>query len=251
MRMTYRPVALTCLLVLLSAPAAMAQSITASSLKQDAVTLLLGELLPTGTGHSRTDQNLEKAIDAIEDSLAPELWADPNHLVVATGAEVFQAERRAMRRLEDVLGDGFADPGIVRDAMVGLISADATLVEIAINGALGAEGVADCEAGSDGDSDSGTDCNCAKARRWIAGAEEQRALAFAAFEADDFETSIQAFMGAWKNAYRARPEVAECPVLDVVCPCVNDNLPVFTSFADGFRPSPVALSKRMGTTSPS
>lgn len=236
MQLTHRlDVALTCLLVLLLAPAAMAQPNTGYSLKQDAV-VLLEEILPTG--HSRTDRNLEKAIDAIEDSLAVELWADANHLVIETGAEVFQAERRAMRNLEKVLEDGFADQEIVEEAMVDLISADATLVEIAILGARGAEGVADCEAGSDGDSDSdpGTDCDCAKAQRWIAGAEEQRALAFTAFEAGDFETSIQAFMGAWKEAYRGRFEVAECPILDVACPCVNESLPVFTSFADGSRP---------------
>ncbi len=84
MRMTHRlNVTLTCLLALLLAPAAMAQPNTGYSLSQDAVALL-EDLLPTG--HSRTDRNLEKAIDAIEDSLALELWADPNHLVVETGA---------------------------------------------------------------------------------------------------------------------------------------------------------------------
>ncbi len=234
--MTHSPnVTLICLLALRSAPAAMAQPYTGYWLSQEAVTLL-ADLLPTG--HSRTDRNLEKAIDAIEDSLALELWTDPNHLVAGIGAEVFQAERRAMRRLEDVLEDGVADEEIVEEAMVFLISTDATLVEIAILGLRGAEGVADCEAGSDGDSDSDprTDCDCAKARNWIAGALEQQALAFTAFSAADFEASVRAFMVAWKETNRGRFELAECPVLDVDCPCLNDNMPVFTSFADGSRP---------------
>ena len=74
MRMTHNlSVTLICLLALLSAPAAMAQPSTGYSLSQDAVALLQ-DLLPSG--HSRTDRNLENAIEA--DSLrSPKVIKSP------------------------------------------------------------------------------------------------------------------------------------------------------------------------------
>ncbi len=258
MRMTYRPVALTCLLVLLLASAAMAQPGTPFTFKEEAIAALEGTL---PTGHSRSDRRIEKAIDAIEASLAPELWEDANHLVNETGVEVFQAEIKAIRKLQKVLEDGFA-PEVV-EAIENLIFADVTLSEIAINEALAAEGVADCDAGdpgngggsdsdsdsgSDSDSDSGSDsdsdsgfgteidCDCAKALRRIASAEEQQSLAFQAFDADDYQAAAIALKRSWKKAVKAQLAVAACPVLDVPCPCVNESMPVFSSFADGSRP---------------
>ncbi len=251
---TFKPAILACLLVLLLTPATLAQTTepTAFSLKEGTVALLQ-DTLPTG--HGRTNRRIEAAIDFIEGSLALELWVDPDHLVKATGAAVFNAEKKAIRKLDKILGDGAAPTAATdaaADAIGDLLAADALLAEIALDEAIASLAVADCDAGvpggsggdSDSDSDSGSDsdsdgnanafepdCNCNKAQRRVAKAEEQLALALAAIAEDDFEAAINAYKRAWRQACKGGLAVALCPVLEVTCPCASD--PIWAPFVDG------------------
>ncbi len=240
-----KPAILACLLVLLLSPAILAQSSedTAFSLKEGTVVLLEDAF----SGHGRSDRRIEKAIGFIEDSLDPWLWADGNHLVKATGAEVFNAEKKAIRKLEKILDDAGAPTIAVdaaTDAIAALLAADVLLAEIALDEAIASRAVADCDAGvpggggsgdsdSDSDSDSdtdsdidpyATDCDCNRADRRIAKAEEQLALALAAIADGDFDAAVNAYKKAWKKACKGRLAVAECPVVEITCPCASDSL---------------------------
>lgn len=246
-----KPATLACLVVLLLSSAALAQTSepTAFSLKEGAV-ILLQDTLPSG--HKRTDRRIEKAIGFIEDSLALELWVDGDHLVKATGTEVFHAERQAVRKLDKILGDAAAPTAAkdaAADAIGDLLAADALLAETALDDAVAALAVADCDAGapsfgssgdsdSDSDSDSdgavdpfATDCNCNKAERRIARAQEQLALALAAIADGDFVAAINAYKRAWKKACKGGLAVAECPVVEITCPCAGD--PLWDPFVPG------------------
>ncbi len=238
-----KPAIFACLLVLLLSPATQAQTTepTAFSLKEGVVTLL-DDSLPTG--HKRSNRRIEAAIDFIEESLALELWVDGDHLVKVTGTEVFNAERQAIRKLDKILDDAAAPTGAVAAAtaaIADLLAADALLAETALDDAISALAVADCDAavpgggGGDSDTDSdsdtdgavdpfATDCNCNKAERRIARAEEKLALAMAAIDEGDFGAAINAYKRAWKKACKGGLAVAECPVVEISCPCAGDPL---------------------------
>ena len=69
----------------------------------------LAGLLPTGS--SKDDKAIQKAIDAIDDSLNPDYWADDAHLT-DDGKKVFDEEKKAVKELGKVKGGASAAAGL-------------------------------------------------------------------------------------------------------------------------------------------
>jgi len=90
----------------------------------------LAAVLPTG--NKQNDNRISKAIDAIEDSLDADLWADDSHLT-KDGHRVFSEEKKAVQELKNVSGSA---AGAAQAAIDLLLDADRRLAQAAIDVAL-------------------------------------------------------------------------------------------------------------------
>jgi hypothetical protein len=88
-------------------------------------------------GDARDARTLERALDALDDSLDPELWAGDDHLDGRRGRRVFDAERRAVRELDRLRGDA-TEPAA--DAIELLVDADRRLTRRALDVAIATGG---------------------------------------------------------------------------------------------------------------
>jgi probable HAF family extracellular repeat protein len=89
-------------------------------------------------------KHLDDAIAALNRSLRPEYWVDPNHLAAKTGKLVFDQEKQAVSKLTECLNrkrpaSTISKP-LLQDWINRLVLADRTLAETAINEAIGAAG---------------------------------------------------------------------------------------------------------------
>lgn len=147
-------------------------------------------MLPTGdTGD---DKRIEKAIEAINDSLDPSLWVDNTHLDPDDGKDVFKAERKAAKELEKV------DTVDVSAQMDALVTADAVLATTAIDDATAALDAADCEA---------DDNDCDKAAKELEKALEDMAKAADEVADGDADKAIERYRKAWEHAQKALGEL--------------------------------------------
>ena len=190
---------------------------TPRALKTQAIELLEA-VLPTGDRHA--DRRIQQAIDWIHDSLKDPLWADDEHLVKGDGKSVFDAERRAARKLLKALDRGL--PPAIEDAMIqtltNLLLADRLLAEVAIAEATVAIEMSSCEPAEDeGDSDSDSDsgssepaCDCNLAWAKLTKAHEKMTQAQDEIDSGNFDRAIKRYKKAWERALDADCAVAGC-----------------------------------------
>ncbi|MEO6063660.1 MAG: hypothetical protein ABIQ99_17145 [Thermoflexales bacterium] len=131
----------------------------------------LAGMLPTGD--KKTDESINKAISAIEDSLAPDLWNGASWLT-QKGQKVFENEKKAVSELQKITTPA---PGIV-SAISGLVTVDRNLAVTAIADAG--------PAGADPQD--------------IAKANQNLAEGDAKALAGDFDTAIESYKNAWQFA---------------------------------------------------
>jgi len=110
---------------------------TAMSLKQDvlaqATALLPG--LP-----SREAKKLEEAIKKLGESLDPAFWIDGNHVVDKHGNKVFDREKDAVKKLDELITDNSIPDVTLHDMIDALVLADRSLAEVALADAIAASG---------------------------------------------------------------------------------------------------------------
>ncbi len=92
----------------------------------------LSDLLPTGD--DKTDKRIEKAVEHIEKSLAPELW-ETEFSLTEKGKKVFDEEKKAVKELIKI-----ENGPAVSQAITYLLEADRVLAQIAIDDAVAAGG---------------------------------------------------------------------------------------------------------------
>ncbi len=139
----------------------------------------LGALLPTGD--SKSDKAIGKAIDAIEDSLDPEYWADDGHLT-AEGKKVFDREKKAVEELGKVKGPASTTTQAVIATLIGI---DEALAQSAIDIAIAVDGE----------------------QREIDKALSEMSKAAADLAAGKHEKAIERYKDAWKHATKAVKDV--------------------------------------------
>ncbi len=168
----------------------------------------LAVLLPTGD--SKNDKKIEKAIKALDKSLDPDLWVDPNHPDEKDGHKVFNEEKKAVKSLLKVMA-----PPDVSAFIDALVLADETLAQIAID-------EVDCSAASNPKDEE-------KCQKELDKANEEMAKA-----ADDLadgkpDKAIDHYKKAWEHALKALKKIGapkrgedalEAPVVAAEVPSV-------------------------------
>jgi len=110
---------------------------TAKSLKQN-VLAQANALLP---GLPQKEANkLEAAIKKLGESLDPALWIDGNHVVDKDGQRVFDREKYAANKLEDLINDNSIPDATLEGMIDSLVVADRMLAEQALADAIAAAG---------------------------------------------------------------------------------------------------------------
>ncbi len=148
---------------------------TARGLKE-AARADLEALLPTGS--SKDDKAIEKAIDAIDDSLDPDRWLDDSYLNGKDGNKVFDEEKKAVKELDKVTGSAAA---AAQAAIDQLLAADDLLANAALDIAINTGGKAS---------------DIAKAQSELAKAADEIADG-------DFDKAIDHYKKAWQHAVKA------------------------------------------------
>ena len=139
----------------------------------------LTELLPSGD--RLDDRRIGKAILRLQQSQSTAFWLSDYYLVETTGKQVFDRDKQAIHELTKVVEAGNAAAGAAEAAIEQLLSAEGTLVELAINLALENGGQADK----------------------ISEAMIEQANAAAEIANGDYEEAAASYREAWKNASKA------------------------------------------------
>jgi len=135
-------------------------------------------LLPTGD--KRTDKSLQKATDAILDSLKPAYWVG-DFMLVDKGNKVFDEQKKAVKELEDVVKAGVPQSGAAQDAIEDLLVSEDVVARTAIKAAIAAAGKS----------------------AEIAKAQDAFARAQAAQAAGDWDKAVDDYKKSWEHATRA------------------------------------------------
>jgi hypothetical protein len=151
---------------------------TAKSLKQN-VLAQANALLP-GLPKQDADK-LEDAINKLGESLDPALWIDSNHIVDKGGNRVFDLEKYAATKLQDLIKDNSIPDATLQDMIASLLLADSMLAEQALADAIAA---------------AGDPMKIAEAQKELAKAEE-------AIVKGQINAAIDHFKNAWRNALDA------------------------------------------------
>jgi len=89
--------------------------------------------------NKKAKKSLEKAIKEIKKSLDPQLWKDESTLNFKDGKKVFDAEEKAVKKLEQIINDKKESEQIknnIIEILEKLVNIDKALVEIVINDAI-------------------------------------------------------------------------------------------------------------------
>jgi len=151
----------------------------------------LSELLTTGD--DETDKHIQKAIESIEKSLAPELWESDSTLT-KKGKKVFDNEKKAVKNLQKLIKDKKV-PDYVKDVCENvtdeLLTADKLLAETALTEAKAYEGM-----------DKKVDKEIEKSEKELEKATKE-------LEKGKPEKAIDHYKKAWEHAQKAMKKVPE------------------------------------------
>ena len=143
------------------------------------------------SGDAETDKWIADALKNLDESLDPSRWMDASHLDPILGNEVFDAEKKAAKPLQQILGGG-APTGVknaVADIINGLLDVDSTLAQTAIDSVEAACASVECPK------------ELTKAGEKMAEAAAERAMGHA-------EKAIGHYKEAWEQAQKALVKLA-------------------------------------------
>lgn len=147
----------------------------------------LNNLLPTG--NIRDDIRIKRAIVRLQQSQNPRSWVNGYYLTEKHGKQFFDRNKQAIRELLYVVKTGGTAANAAQTAVNQLLSAQATLVDLAIQQAIANGGKADK----------------------IAEAQIEQANAEAAIAAGDYAAAAANYREAWHNASKAVKGIALAP----------------------------------------
>ena len=145
---------------------------------------MLAEITTELADAARRDRpELRSAVRQLRESLDAGLWVDGNHLRARHGGEVFESEKEAIQKLEQLLRDRKSEvaDATLKSWIERLVAADRTLARIAIDDARAAGGNA----------------------RDLAEAEKEMLKAAAALAKGQQHDAIEHYRNAWKKAQEA------------------------------------------------
>jgi beta-glucanase (GH16 family) len=149
------------------------------SAMQAQVIATLNELVPTG--NRQDDRRIAKAVQRIQQSLASSYWLSDYYLAQPSGRQVFDRGKQAIQELMKVVEAGNATAGAAQAAIDQLLTAQGTLVDLALNLAITNNGAA--------------------AR--IEEAVIEQANAEAAIADGDYDNAVSNYREAWRNSGKA------------------------------------------------
>ena len=107
------------------------------SLKEDVLAQATA-LLPGPTAFDT--KKLGELIVKLQQSLDPALWIDDNHIVDKDGNKVFDRERDAVKKLNELIKDGSIPDPTLQDMIDALVRADRAIASVALSDAIAASG---------------------------------------------------------------------------------------------------------------
>lgn len=147
----------------------------------------LSALLPTG--NRKDDGRIQKAILRIQQGQNPRYWLSDYYLVENQGKRVFDRDKQAIQELMKLLDNGNVPAAPIQAAIDQLLTADQTLVELALDLAIANGGKADK----------------------ISEAQKELANALSEIASGDYDEAAANFREAWQNASKAIKRVSLAP----------------------------------------
>ena len=95
-------------------------------------------LLPGPTAFDT--KKLNEAIVKLEQSLDPALWIDDNHIADKDGNRVFDREKDAVKKFNELIKDGSIPDPTLQDMIDALVRADRAIASVALSDAIAASG---------------------------------------------------------------------------------------------------------------